>query len=114
MSALTPYLCLAAAIVFEVIGTSSLKESEGLTRLVPSLVTAVAYAASFAFLAFTLKTIPVGLAYAIWSRRHCPHRDDRLVPVQSGAGYTGADRTRPDRRRGDRHQWLLEIAAPLA
>ena len=67
MSALTPYLCLAAAIVFEVIGTSSLKESEGLTRLVPSLVTAVAYAASFAFLAFTLKTIPVGLAYAIWS-----------------------------------------------
>ena len=67
MSALTPYLCLAAAIVFEVIGTSSLKESEGLTRLVPSLVTAVAYAASFAVLAFTLKSIPVGLAYAIWS-----------------------------------------------
>lgn len=67
MSALKPYLYLAAAIVFEVIGTSSLKESEGFTRLVPSLVTAAAYAASFTLLAFTLKTIPVGLAYAIWS-----------------------------------------------
>jgi small multidrug resistance pump len=67
MSALTPYLYLAAAIIFEVIGTSSLKESEGFTRLMPSLVTAAAYAASFILLALTLKAIPVGLAYAIWS-----------------------------------------------
>jgi len=44
-----------------------LKESDGFTRLVPSLITAVAYAASFTLLALTLKSIPVGLAYAIWS-----------------------------------------------
>ena len=67
MTALKPYLYLALAIVFEVIGTTALKESDGFTRLGPSVVTALAYAISFAALAFTLKTIPVGLAYAIWS-----------------------------------------------
>ncbi len=67
MSTLKPYLYLALAIVFEVIGTTALKESDGFTRLGPSVVTAVAYAISFAALALTLKTIPVGLAYAIWS-----------------------------------------------
>ncbi|ODS00575.1 multidrug transporter [Methyloceanibacter methanicus] len=67
MSTLKPYLYLAVAIVFEVIGTSALKESDGFTRLGPSIVTALAYAVSFGALALTLKTIPVGLAYAIWS-----------------------------------------------
>lgn len=67
MSALKPYLYLAAAIVFEVIGTTALKESHGFSRLGPSLVTALAYSVSFTALAFSLKSIPVGLAYAIWS-----------------------------------------------
>jgi len=62
-----PYLYLGVAIVFEVIGTSALQASETLTRLVPSLVMVVAYAASFLFLALTLRTIPVGIAYAVWS-----------------------------------------------
>jgi len=62
-----PYLYLGIAIVFEVIGTSALQASETLTRLVPSLVMVVAYAASFLFLALTLRTIPVGIAYAVWS-----------------------------------------------
>ncbi len=62
-----PYLYLGVAIVFEVIGTSALQASETLTRLVPSLVMVVAYAASFLFLALTLRTIPVGIAYALWS-----------------------------------------------
>jgi small multidrug resistance pump len=62
-----PYLYLTAAIIFEVIGTVALKASDSFTRLGPSLVTAVAYPICFFFLALTLRTIPVGIAYAIWS-----------------------------------------------
>lgn len=61
------YLYLAIAILAEVIGTSALKASEGFTRLRPSLVVAVGYGVSFYFLALALRTIPVGVAYAIWS-----------------------------------------------
>jgi small multidrug resistance pump len=61
------YLYLAAAIIFEVIATSSLKSSEGFTRLWPSIVAAVGYLITFYFLALTLKTMPIGIAYAIWS-----------------------------------------------
>jgi small multidrug resistance pump len=62
-----PYLYLALAIAFEVIGTSALKASETFTRLVPSLVTLVTYMVSFVFLALSLRTIPIGIAYAIWA-----------------------------------------------
>jgi small multidrug resistance pump len=62
-----PYLYLTAAIIFEVIGTWGLKASDSFTRLGPSLITAVAYPVCFFFLALTLRTIPVGIAYAIWS-----------------------------------------------
>ena len=61
------YLYLAVAIVAEVIGTSALKASDGFTRFAPSAVVAVAYLAAFFFLSLTLRTIPVGVAYAIWS-----------------------------------------------
>ena len=62
-----PYLYLALAIVCEVIGTSALKAANGFTRLVPSLVVAGGYAAAFFFLSLTLRTVPIGVAYAIWS-----------------------------------------------
>lgn len=61
------WLYLSVAIVFEVIGTSALKASEGFTRLLPSGLVVVCYAAAFYFLSLTLKSIPVGVAYAIWS-----------------------------------------------
>ena len=61
------WVYLAAAIVAEVVATSALKASDGFTRLVPSLVTVLGYAAAFLFLSLTLRTIPVGIAYAIWS-----------------------------------------------
>lgn len=61
------YLFLAMAIICEVIGTSFMKQSDGFTRLVPSLVTVAAYLAAFYCLSLTLKTIPTGIAYAIWS-----------------------------------------------
>lgn len=62
------YVYLAIAIVAEVVATSSLKWSEGFTRLGPSLVTVVGYAIAFYFLSLTLRTVPTGIAYAIWSR----------------------------------------------
>jgi len=61
------YAILAIAIVSEVIGTLSLKASEGFTRLGPSMIVIVAYGLAFYFLSLTLKSIPVGIAYAVWS-----------------------------------------------
>jgi small multidrug resistance pump len=61
------YAWLAIAIVAEVIGTSTLKASEGFTRLLPSLVTAVGYGIAFYCLSHSMKTVPVGVGYAIWS-----------------------------------------------
>ena len=51
----------------EVIATSALKSSEGFTRLGPSLLVAAGYGVAFYFLSLTLKSVPVGVAYAIWS-----------------------------------------------
>lgn len=61
------YLTLAIAIGAEVIATSALKTTENFTRIVPSIVVVVGYAVAFYFLSQTLKTMPVGIAYAIWS-----------------------------------------------
>ena len=62
-----PYLALLGAILVEVIATNALKASEGFTRLGPSAVTVIGYAISFYLLSRALQTIPVGVAYAIWS-----------------------------------------------
>ena len=61
------YALLGVAILAEVIGTSFMKQSEGFTKLAPSLVTILAYLVAFYCLSLTLKTIPTGVAYAIWS-----------------------------------------------
>ena len=61
------WVYLAVAIVAEVIATSALKASEGFSRLVPSLVVVAGYGIAFFCLSLTLRTIPVGIVYAIWS-----------------------------------------------
>lgn len=61
------WLLLTGAIVSEVIATAALKVSDGLTRLLPSLIVAGGYGCSFVLLAFTLEHIPVSVAYAIWA-----------------------------------------------
>lgn len=61
------WLFLAIAIIGEVVGTSALKSSDGFTRLVPSIVVVVGYAVAFYFLSLALKSIPVGIAYAVWA-----------------------------------------------
>src|SRR5690606_1419637 len=63
----TAYAYLAVAIVAEVIGTAALAASDGFSRLWPSLLTVLAYAVAFYCLSLTLRIIPVGIAYAIWS-----------------------------------------------
>ncbi|HMM52250.1 MAG TPA: SMR family transporter [Burkholderiaceae bacterium] len=62
-----PWIFLSVAIVSEVAATSALKASEGFSRFWPSLVVVVGYGLAFYFLSLTLRTIPVGVAYAIWS-----------------------------------------------
>lgn len=61
------YFVLILAIAFETVGTTALQASQQFTRLGPSIVVVIGYAVSFYLLALALKTIPVGIAYAIWS-----------------------------------------------
>ncbi len=61
------YIFLAIAIVGEVIATSFLKQSEGFTRPLPTVIMAVGYVITFYCLSLALRTIPTGIAYAIWS-----------------------------------------------
>lgn len=61
------YIYLLVAILFEVVATTALKETQGFTRLVPSLISMIGYGLAFYFLALTLRTMPVGVIYAIWS-----------------------------------------------
>lgn len=60
------YLYLSFAIVAEVIATSALKASDGFTRPWPTTIVVLGYGAAFYFLSLVLKTVPVGVAYAIW------------------------------------------------
>lgn len=61
------YILLSIAIIAEVVATSALKSVEGFTRIGPSAIVIVGYSVAFYFLSLTLKSIPVGIAYAIWS-----------------------------------------------
>lgn len=61
------WIYLIAAILFEVAGTSSMKASEGFTKVGPSILLMVFYIASLSFLTLALKGLDVSLAYAVWS-----------------------------------------------
>ncbi|MEY2906895.1 MAG: hypothetical protein RLZZ408_1366 [Verrucomicrobiota bacterium] len=61
------HLILLLAILAEVIATSALKASENFTRPIPSLLLVAGYGTAFFLLSITLKTLPIGVAYAIWS-----------------------------------------------
>jgi len=67
MTMTTTYLYLAVAIIAEVIATSALKASDGFSRLLPSVITVIGYGIAFWCLSLTLKVIPTGIVYAIWS-----------------------------------------------
>ncbi|EKE87659.1 DMT family transporter [Idiomarina xiamenensis] len=61
------WIFLSIAIVGEVIATTALKSTHGFTKLIPSIVVLLGYAISFYFLSLSLKSIPVGIAYAVWA-----------------------------------------------
>ena len=61
------YLALGIAIVAEVIATTALKSSDSFTRLAPSIITVIGYGTALYFLTVTMKSIPTGVTYAIWS-----------------------------------------------
>ena len=61
------YIHLTLAIVLEVIATSALKATNSFTRFWPSVAVVVGYCAAFYFVALTLRVIPIGITYAIWS-----------------------------------------------
>lgn len=61
------YLYLALAIIAETMDTTALKMSEQFTRPLPSVVVVIGYAAAFYLLSLSLRTIPIGVAYAVWS-----------------------------------------------
>lgn len=61
------YLYLGVAIIAEVVATTALRAADGFTQLWPSIVSILGYVVAFYFLSLTLRTMPVGIAYAIWS-----------------------------------------------
>ena len=61
------YLYLALAILAEMVATSALKTSEEFTKLFPSMVVLIGYGVAFYFMTLVLRTIPIGITYAIWS-----------------------------------------------
>lgn len=61
------YLYLAVAIIAEVTATSALKATEEFTKLYPSLIVIIGYGVAFYFMTLVLRTIPVGITYAVWS-----------------------------------------------
>ncbi len=61
------WIYLSAAILLEVAGTTAMKLSEGFSKQLPSLSIFIFYAFSFTFLTLALKTLPLGMAYAIWA-----------------------------------------------
>ena len=61
------YIYFAAAIISEVVATSALKASEQFTKLTPSLIVIIGYCISFYLVTLVLRTIPVGITYAIWA-----------------------------------------------
>ena len=61
------WIYLIIAIITEVIATSALKESEGFTKAIPSLIVIIGYSMTFYFMSLTLRDMSVGITYAIWS-----------------------------------------------
>lgn len=107
------WLFLLCAIVGEVVATSALKSSDGFSKLGPSVVTVLAYGVAFYFLSLTLRSIPVGIAYAIWAGLGMV-----LIAavgwVMHGQRLDGGDgRHGPHPFRGRRYQCPVQDERPL-
>ena len=67
MSIVTTYLCLAGAILTEVIATVALAASQSFSKPIPSVISVICFIAAFWLLSFPLQTMPTGIVYAVWS-----------------------------------------------
>lgn len=61
------FIFLFIAIFLEIIATTTLKASHSFTKLIPTIITLIGYGGAFYFLSLTLRSIPIGIAYALWS-----------------------------------------------
>ena len=86
---MSKWLFLGLAIFSEVVATASLKSTEGFTRWGPSLIVIVGYCSAFYFLSLTLDTIPVGVAYAIWSGVGVTNHHRVVLLVRSETRWLG-------------------------
>ena len=96
-----PAAWLALAIGSEIVATVSLKLSDGFTKPAPSVVVVAGYALSFYALSITLRTIPLGIVYAIWSGVGTAAIVVIGLPLPRDARRGESRRHRPDHRRGD-------------
>ncbi len=64
---MSPYIPLTVTIPAEVVATTTLKSSNGFSKLLPSVIVVIGYAVSFYFLSVALKTLPTNISYAIWA-----------------------------------------------
>ena len=103
------YLYLGIAILSEVVATTFLKLSDGFSKPLPSLVTVVGYAVAFYFLSLTLRSLPTGVVYAVWSGVGVVLIATIAWVFQSQrAGHGGALRHGPDCLRGCRDQSVFQ------
>lgn len=61
------WFCVLLAGIFEIIWAFSMKQSEGFTKLTPSIITLVTMGISFALLAYAMRSLPLGTAYMVWT-----------------------------------------------
>ena len=114
MDRITIYLCLAAAILAEVIATIALAESESFSKPIPSIISVIGFVAAFWLLSFPLRTMPTGIVYAMWSGL-------AIVLITAVAWVWAKQSLRrpsthwPDLHYGrrDHNQRLLQIRTPL-
>jgi hypothetical protein len=92
---MSQWLFLSVAIISEVVATSALKASNGFTQLWPSLLVIAGYAIAFFFLSLTLRTMPVGIAYAMVRYRYCARYIYCLVRFWAIARYSRYYRANP-------------------
>ena len=103
------YVYLLIAVAFEVTATMALKSTDGFTRLWPSLISIAGYALAAYFLSLLVRTIQLGIVYALWCGLGISFSRRRRVDfLSTGAGPTGRSWAWPDRCGRRNHQFVLE------
>ena len=114
MNLVVIYLCLAGAILTEVIATTALAASEGLSKPLPSIISVICFVAAFWLLSYPLRTMPTGIVYAVWSGLgNRPDNGCCLGLGKAAAGRTSTHWHHPNYFRCDRNECVLEIRPSL-